>query len=63
VCAGLRYASEGGALVLHPYTELGRQIEAFEGVSKSPVPNRGTRIFLPTPEMRKLNYGVAALAV
>ena len=38
VCAGLRYASEGGALVLHPCTDLGRQIEAFEGVSKSPRP-------------------------
>jgi hypothetical protein len=38
VCAGLRYASEGGALVLHPCTEFGRQIEAFEGVSRSPRP-------------------------
>ena len=38
VCAGLRYASEGGALVLHPYTELGRQIEAVEGPSRSRRP-------------------------
>lgn len=37
-CAGLRYASEGGALVFHPRTDLGRLIEALEGVSKSPRP-------------------------
>jgi hypothetical protein len=38
VCAGLRYTSEGGALVFRPRTELGRQIQAIEGVSKSPRP-------------------------
>ena len=38
VCAGLRYASEGGALVLHPRTALGRLIEAVEGASMSPRP-------------------------
>jgi hypothetical protein len=37
-CAGLRYASEGGALVFHPRTDLGRLIEALEGPSKSPRP-------------------------
>ena len=34
-CAQLRYASEGGALVFHPRTELGRLIEAVEGPSRS----------------------------
>jgi hypothetical protein len=29
-CAGLRFASEGGALVFHPRTDLGRLIEAIE---------------------------------
>jgi len=38
ICAGLRYASEGGALVLHPYTELGRQIQWIDGPSRSPRP-------------------------
>ena len=37
-CAQLRYASEGGALVFHPRTDLGRLIEAVEGPSKSPRP-------------------------
>jgi len=36
-CAGLRYASEGGALVFRPRTDLGRLIEAMEG-SRSPRP-------------------------
>jgi hypothetical protein len=38
VCAGLRYTSEGGALVIHPCTDLGRLIEAVEGPSRSPRP-------------------------
>jgi hypothetical protein len=39
-CAGLRYASEGGALVFHSRTDLGRLIEAIEGPSRGlrPVP-------------------------
>lgn len=37
-CAQLRYASEGGALVFHPRTDLGRLIEAVEGPSRSPRP-------------------------
>jgi len=38
-CAQLRYASEGGALVVHPRTELGRLIEAVEGTSRSLRPD------------------------
>jgi hypothetical protein len=38
VCAGLRYTSEGGALVIHPCTDIGRLIEAVEGPSRSPRP-------------------------
>ena len=37
-CAQLRYASEGGALMFHPRTDLERQIEAVEGVSWNPRP-------------------------
>jgi hypothetical protein len=37
-CARLRYASEGGALKLHPRTDLGRFIEAIEGPSQHPRP-------------------------
>jgi|ERR1017187_117620 hypothetical protein len=37
-CAGLRYASEGGALVFHPSTALGRLIEEVEGPRSSPRP-------------------------
>jgi len=37
-CARLRYASEGGALMFHPRTDLGRLIEAVEGPSRSPRP-------------------------
>ena len=38
LCAQLRYASEGGALVFRPSTELGPLIEAIEGPSRSPRP-------------------------
>ena len=35
--------------MLHPYTELGRQIEAFEGVSKSPRPEPWYPYFFADP--------------
>lgn len=55
-CAQLRYASEGGALVFRPRTELGRRIRAVEGDRKDrPRPwypyaftdPRGAAAFLP----------------
>ena len=38
ICAGLRNALEGGALMLHPRTALGRLMEAVENTSISPRP-------------------------
>jgi hypothetical protein len=49
-CAQLRYASEGGALVFHLRTELGRQIEAVEGVSRSPRPEPWSPYVFANPE-------------
>ena len=53
VCAGLRYTSEGGALVIHPCTDLGRQIEALEGPSRSPRPEPWYPYVFADPVMRK----------
>jgi hypothetical protein len=38
-CSQLRYASEGGALLFHPRTALGRLIEKLEGPSQHPRPD------------------------
>jgi hypothetical protein len=38
LCAGLRYASEGGALVSRSRTSIGRQIEELEGPLRRPRP-------------------------
>jgi len=49
-CARLRYASEGGALVSHSRTDLGRIFEAVVGPSRSPRPERFYPFLFSNPE-------------
>jgi len=60
-CARLRYASEGGALVFHPRTALGRLIEAVEGPSKIPRPERFYPFVFANPEDAEVFSGLTVL--